>query len=220
MLQADICGIGHLYWDIASTLRDLMKQHVNSIQQACIVKDVGAGLEAAAHSGGFASLLISTYFAPTRSFSLCNTGHPFPMVYRAKEARWSPLRQSPTLTIPHGVPDGVVHPNEYQQVNTRLDVGDMVLTYSNVLTECRDSVGQIIGQQGVLQRLERMDASAPGQLAEKLLAGLRDEHAENDAADGATIILCQATKTKVGWRDNLLAPFRLLRSVSDHTSIK
>ncbi len=80
MLLADVCGFGSLFADISSELRDLLKRNVNTIKQSRAVREMSCRLDDASHRGGFASTLISTYFAPTRSFSLCNAGHPPPFL--------------------------------------------------------------------------------------------------------------------------------------------
>lgn len=98
LLLADICGIGPLFSEIAGELRELMKRNVNAIQQKRLVRDIGTRLEDAAHKGGYASMLISTFFAPTRFFSLCNTGHPPPLVYRKQDSTWSVLKTQPTAS--------------------------------------------------------------------------------------------------------------------------
>jgi serine phosphatase RsbU (regulator of sigma subunit) len=110
--------------------------------------------------------------------------------------------------------------DEYQQFDERLAVGDMVLSYSNVLTECRGASGRILGVEGLLRRVRQLDPQQPAELVSSLIGRIRAEHAGNFATDDATAILCRATDTKVAWRDNLLAPFRLLRSAGDRTRIR
>lgn len=220
LLLADICGIGSLFSEISGELRDLMKRNVNTIQQQRIVRDMSHRLEQASRKGGFASILVSTFFAPTRSFSMCNTGHPPPLVFRKQDGGWMPLKHSPSNAAMQSAFGGAVNPDEYQRIKTSLDVGDMVLCYSNVLTECRSADGQIIGLQGVLDRVRGLDTEKPEQLAATLISKLQAEHADNREVEEATVLLCQATATKVGWKDNLLAPLRLFGSVSDNADIE
>lgn len=219
MLLADICGIGPLFSEIAGEIRDLMKRNVNAIQQQRIVREICSRLEEAAHKGGYASMLISTYFAPTRSYSLCNTGHPPPLVYRKTDSAWSVLKTQPNSADTATKVD-MVTPDEYQHIKTKLDVGDIVLSYSNVLTECRDQEGNTLGHQGVLDRVRTLDLNQPEDLASALVSLIRGDHVDNVNADEATVLVCRATETKVAMRDNVLAPFRLLGTVSDNTSIE
>jgi serine phosphatase RsbU (regulator of sigma subunit) len=220
MLLADVCGYGSLSAQMADQLRALMRKNVNCIQQSHFVYEMSRRLEHASVHGGFASALISTYFAPTRSFAVCNAGHPPPLLFRGGEGKWSVLKHVPAEASPAGAPLGVVDHGEYQQFEMKLEVGDMVLSYSNVLTECRTASGSIVGLEGLLSRLQLLDAQHPEFLVDDLVRELRGEHADNLAADDATVLLCRATETRVAWRDTLLAPFRLLRAVSDKTRIR
>lgn len=226
MLLADVCGIGSMFSEIAVEFRELMKQNVNAIQQKRIVRDLSQRLNSAACKGGYASLLLSTYFAPTRSFRLCNTGHPPPLVYRVKTGRWDILKPDP----PQGGVDfdrdlrilmeDVVSLDEYQQTETSLATGDMVMSFSNALTESRDTHGNILGLAGVLRRARQIVFEHPGEFTERLVESVTEEHDDNHQVMQSTLMLCRATETKVGLRDNLLAPFRLLGRVSDNTKLR
>ena len=219
MLLADVCGFGSLFADISSELRGLLKRNVNRIKQSRAVREMSCRLDEASHRGGFASTLISTYFAPTRSFSLCNAGHPPPFFYRAADAKWSVFKEAPLADSRGRAALGVVDPSEYQQFRTQLEIGDMVLSYSNALTECRGSDGGTIGLNGLLERVQELDPTSPAEIGSALAERMRDEFSENLANEDATVLLCQATNTPVAWQDNLLAPFRLLRAATDRTSI-
>ncbi len=117
-------------------------------------------------------------------------------------------------------PLGVVSLQEYQRFSTKLEVGDMVLSYSNVLSECRCRGGRILGIEGLLGQLRQLDPSRPATLAAQLIARIQNEDTDNLAEDDATVLLCRASKKRVPWRDNLLAPLRLWRSIADKTSFE
>ena len=93
----------------------------------------------------------------------------------------------------------------------------MVVGYSNALTECRDTSGQTLGLDGLVDRVRRLDPDQPAELAESLFRELHAEDSENLAGDDATVLVGRATSTTVSWKDNLLAPFRLLTQVGDKT---
>ncbi|HRX83095.1 MAG TPA: PP2C family protein-serine/threonine phosphatase, partial [Pirellulaceae bacterium] len=207
-----------LFHGVATRLREVMKRNVNTIRQARSVRQMSQQLSAASQRGGFASTLMSTYFAPTRSFALCNAGHPPPMMYRMKTRQWSLMKQQPAATVTGGSEPGVVDPSEYQQFKTTLEVGDMVLTFSNSLTESRTRDGQTLGVGGLLDRVRQCDSAKPSAIPETLLNQLKGGSTNDVDHEDATVMLCQATETPVAWRDNLLAPFRLIRGATDRTS--
>ena len=220
ILLADVCGFGPLFAEFAGELREMMKRNVNTIQQARCVREMSDRLEDASQRGGFASTLISTYFAPTRSFALCNAGHPPPLLFRAQAQAWSVLKQSPAEMSSADGHLGVVSRGEYQQFKVKLEVGDMVLGHSDSLTESRSASGGRIGLEGLLSRVRHLDSQKPSALATTLVTQIRNEHADNLATQDATLLLCRATNTRVAWQDNLLAPFRLLRAVADETRME
>lgn len=221
MLVADVCAQAPVFSELASDLRELMIRNVNRIRQTEFVREMNRRLKDFACRGGFSTALIATFFAPTKSFALCNTGHPPPFLFRAKRKKWSLLKQQPAdmPDVDH-LPLGVVDEGEYQQFDLRLETGDMVLCFSNTLTECRNRQNHYLGVDGLLRRVMEIDSERPSEIAEKLATRIQDENAENLTADDATIMLCQATDAGVPLHDNLLAPFRLLRSVSDNTRIE
>lgn len=221
MLIADVCAQGTVFSELASEFREVMMRNVNRIQQASFVREMNRRLQGFAGRGGFSTALVATFFAPTKSFALCNTGNPPPFLYRAKRQQWSAIKQDATKLqgVEHTTP-GVVAEAEYQHFDLRLEKGDMVLGYSNSLSECCDANNQYLGVDGLLERLARIDAEQPSKIPARLAAQIQNENAANLAADDATIILSRVTDNRVRWKDNLLAPFRLLGSVSDKTQLQ
>ena len=218
MMVADVCGHLPHYERLSEELRELMKKNINTIRQARLVNEISARLSESSEHGCFATTMIGTFFSPTRSLALCNAGNPPPLLYRAELQDWSILKRARPDLSAATESLGVTDVQEYQQFETRLNVGDLVLCVSNPITECRDLEGHTIGMEGVLQRLRQMDPADPATLIKKLMAGIKREHPENLAVDDATALLCQGTKTSVPWKDNLLAPLRLFQSATDKTS--
>ncbi len=221
MLLADICGHGPVFAELASELRNLMVRNVNTIKQAEFIRQMNDRLRASADRGGFATALISTFFSPAKTFTMCNAGHPSPLVYRARAGGWSVLRQSTPAAAETGdTPLGVVDRDEYQQFSTRLENGDMVLSFSNVLAECRDGDRRTLGIDGLLEQVAQTDSTVPSELLAALVNRLSCWNSNQLAEQDATLLLCRATDRTVGWKDNLLAPLRLLRNVEDNTQLE
>lgn len=220
MLLADICGYGSIYGEIAAELRELMKKNVNSIRQRQLVKEMSGRLREASEKGGYASALISTYFSPTRSYTVCNAGHPPPLHFSRAQQKWSPLAgtsESESEQSGDQLSDEVLSVAEYQQFSKRLEVGDLVLSYSNIFTECRREDGTLFGVQGLLDCVGQADAKDPGRIVDALAQRLTD-NTDSDSED-ATLLLCRVSAKGVRLKDNLMAPFRLLTSVNDKTEL-
>lgn len=220
MVIADLCAEPGVFSELAAGLSGLIKRNVNRIRQSRFLRDMNQGLREVADHDGFCTAVVATYFAPTRSFALCNTGHPPPFLFRVKRQEWSVLKRQPAAALNNSnVPDGIVDADEYQYFEERLETGDMVLCYSNSLTECRDANNQYLGVEGLRERVISCGVSNPADIAYHLTEHIRAEHPENLVDSDATILLCRATDTGVGWKNNLLAPLRMLAGVTDSTRI-
>lgn len=219
LLLADVGGIDNLFADVAERMRDLMKRNINVIAQGSAVEQMGANMDVTSERGGFASTLLSTYFAPTRSLTVCNAGHPPPLLYHSSTGAWSVLRAESMARYQSGDPSGTVERREYQRMKRKLDVGDMVFCYSDALTECRKRDGRLLGLAGLQDRLRQLDTTSGSEnLLVDLACGIRDEHPENLCERDATVLLARVTHTPVSLRDNFLAPFRVWRKATDRTS--
>ena len=222
MLMSDVGGTENLFADVADRMRDLLKRNINVIAQNSAVRQMSANLSTASNEGGFASTLLCTYFSPLRSFTICNAGHPPPLLYRSTTNQWHILSSQTQSEQSQDVcPSGNVTPSEYQSLKLTLEIGDMVLNYSNALTECRLNNGQTLGVEGLRKFAKRLNQTYNSESAlEELVSLIRSEHRDNLRNEDTTVMLCKVTQSRVPMRDNFLAPFRLARrSVSDRTSL-
>jgi phosphoserine phosphatase RsbU/P len=173
-----------------------------------------------AEQGGFATALVSTFFAPTKTFALCNAGHPPPLVFRRAARGWSWLINDAEESKPaEDMPLGITGDVRYRQFQVRLEPGDMVLSDSDAVTESNDADGRQLGQAGILRLVRELQTTKPNELISALVERISDLADSNLKQDDATLLLCQATGGGVSLKNNLLAPFRLFGSVTDRTKL-
>ena len=220
LLIADVSGHGELVSRTAVGLRNLMRRNVNYIRQTQFVREMNQQFTSLSEQGGFATALVATFFAPNRRFSACNAGHPPPMVYRARQQAWSELTplERPQAK-PVDTPLGILGEAEYQQRDVQLDVGDLVLSFTDAVTESSGRDGVQLGQNGVLEMLRDIDVADPAKIILRLVDQIRAVNAGNLQQDDTTLLLCQVTGSGPSWKSSLLAPFRLLGRVRDHTAV-
>jgi sigma-B regulation protein RsbU (phosphoserine phosphatase) len=117
ILLADVSGHGEKVSQVAVSLRELVRSHVNLVRQSRFVQAVNREFTDADHTGKFATAIIGTYFAPTRSFEFCNVGHPPPFLYRADTETWSMLdiKAQERDKLPPNFPFGIDAATEYEQ---------------------------------------------------------------------------------------------------------
>jgi phosphoserine phosphatase RsbU/P len=221
LLLADVSGHGPEVAGLALGLRDLMRRNVNLVKQTRFVEGMNRQFTRLSESGAFATALVATFFQPTRKLTLCNAGHPPPLLFQARANRWSTLEpdERPEIGI-SGTPLGVYDQARYPQVQLPLEHGDLVLLYSDAVTESLDSSGTMVGVGGLVQLVKRLDTSDPSGFIDSLLAAIGGNRSGSLDHDDLTMILVRASGTSTTWRDNFLAPFRLLRAVGDSTTLK
>lgn len=220
LMLADVCGHGEQVSDMAVGLRDLMRQNVNYIRHTRFVRSMNQQFDKFGKFGSFATALVGTFFAPTKTFSLCNAGHPPPLLFRQESKSWSELSQEADSEDVSDTPLGLLPQATYSQLDTRLAPGDMVLCFSDAVTESEDGQGRQLGREGVLQLVQECEAASPEDVIPHVVERLRSLAHDNLDQDDATLLLCQATGGGPTLFDNLMAPFRLFGRVTDRTTLE
>ena len=165
--------------------------------------------------------MVSTFFAPTKMYSLCNAGHPVPLIFRSNTATWSELRneadRSEAVT---DVPLGINDDAGYRQFKVKLETGDMVLSFSDAVTESIGTDGRQVGPAGILRMVSELDLREPDEVIPAIVDRITELSSGNLDQDDTTLLLCQVTGTTPSLKDNLLAPFRMFKSVTAESDVE
>jgi sigma-B regulation protein RsbU (phosphoserine phosphatase) len=216
LLVADVSGHGAKVAQIATGLRALMRKHVNQIDQARFVRSMNEQFQTLAEMGSFATAVVTTFFAPTNHLSLCNAGHPPPLISRGANRTWNFLEHKPSQesSEPGNVPLGILDLTQYDQFDVKLKVGDLVLCYTDSLIEARDAQGEFLGTQGLLDLVRTLDTTDPTQVTTQLLAKVEARCGQQLCDDDVTVLLFRPNglAPNMPLKERILAPFRVLRS--------
>jgi serine phosphatase RsbU (regulator of sigma subunit) len=216
LLVADVSGHGDAVSDAAVQLRTLMRQYVNHLDQSRFVKSLNEQFAGMARAGNFATAVVTTFFAPTNRLTLCNAGHPPPLLYRAASRRWSYLEDSQPQVGPEpaNLPLGILDLADYQCFDIRLAVGDLALCYSDALIEARLNEGELLGSDGLLSILQELGSAGPQTLIPRLLEAISTR--ASLGGDDVTLLLFRPNglgpRTPI--RDRLLGPVRVLGAIA------
>src|SRR5579862_2224194 len=91
LLLADVAGHGKTVAATAADLRTLMRRFVNRLDQTEFVRLLNQQFMELSEGGAYATAIVSTFFAPSRRLTVCNAGHPRPLMYRAADRQWNLL---------------------------------------------------------------------------------------------------------------------------------
>jgi phosphoserine phosphatase RsbU/P len=109
LLLADVSGHGKSVASTAADLRTLMRRFVNRLDQKEFVRLLNEQFTSLSRQGTFSTAVVTTFFAPSRRLTLCNAGHPRPLLFRALDGRWSFLghQDNPEKKGPLNIPLGI-----------------------------------------------------------------------------------------------------------------
>lgn len=180
LVVADVSGHGAKVADFARSLRDLVRRNINRKSQDRLVRDLNREFGDFAQARRFATAIVATYLANTDRLTLHNAGHPRPLLYRARDARWEVVAtpEPPPSTPadpdegPADLPFGLDEATPYRPLELTLAPGDLLVFYTDAITEARAPAGGLLGEEGLLALIQPLDRADPMTLGPALLAAV------------------------------------------------
>jgi serine phosphatase RsbU (regulator of sigma subunit) len=191
-MVADVAGHGQEVAETARTLRGLIRRFMNHIDQRRFVSAMNEKFSELTQAGRFATAVVMTFFSPSSELSVCNAGHPPPLVFQKSGTKdaigtWRYLDSD----MEGNIPLGILGDTAYEQFKVQLNPGDLVLTYTDSLIEsvCRD--GTLLGEKRLLDLIQTLPTSDPTHIIHHLLAKFSVFGATMN--DDVTLLLTQCT---------------------------
>ena len=186
LIVADVSGHGSKVAAVAVALRELMRKNINTKSQTRLVRALNRQFGAATGLQKFATAVVATYLATRRTLTVCNAGHPRPLWYRASKAAWVVLDRDAEGV--GNLPLGIDDQSSYHQFAVPLGEGDVLLFYTDALTEAADPSGRMLGEDGLLALARALEAGDPGNIGSNLLAGVARHLGGRPANDDLTLV--------------------------------
>lgn len=190
VLLADVSGHGAAVGELSDRLHDLMARHINVLDQRKLFRTLNRRLGQIIHDGSFATAVMLTFFAPTGTLSVSSAGHPPPLLWRGRQRQWSLLSGGGAgdaramLNLPLGVIDAAL----YDRFNVALGEEDLVLCYTDCVTESRGRDGQLLSIQGLLEVAQSIDGNDAPRVVPEFLEVLGSLWPGNLTQDDLTML--------------------------------
>ncbi len=134
------------------------------------------------------TVVTATFDRDTGEFNFAYAAHPRMLYWRTREGRWQPLGEGL-----EGLPLGFIAGETYNQQSVRLDPGDMVLAFSDGVTDVQSPNGEQLTAEGFLDlagvTLTRLSwPPALHDFADALLENISRYHSGKEFEDDVTLL--------------------------------
>lgn len=186
LVVADVAGHGvsaslHMA-GIQALLRALVPGHRSP---AAVLRQVHRLFIHNARFDSFVTFFIGAFDAAGRTLTFCNAGHPPPLVIHPAR----PLEEAVQTLPPTAAAVGLVEEAVFAERRVTLQPGDLILLYTDGVTEALDARGQAYGRP----RLARLAGETHGRSAPEVLQALRrdweDFCGRRPPADDLTLVV-------------------------------
>ncbi len=189
IVLADAAGHGFSASSVAAHVHGLLHKHSD-------VRDIGALLAALnetfeASVGGAPLRLVTVatanYDHQTGEFNYAYAAQPRMLWWVLRDRQWLPLGEELD-----GLPLGVIAGEVYSQQSVRLDPGDMIMAFSDALTEVTSPAGEQLSSEGFRRLAESVSRDLPHlsvhDFSEALLDQVRRYHGSGRFDDDLTLL--------------------------------
>jgi serine phosphatase RsbU (regulator of sigma subunit) len=192
---ADVAGHGEVVAELSKMLRKLMRKYIGTPNQATFARVLNQKFAEMAEESRFATAVMGTYFSPTDHLMLCNAGHPAPLWYHAKEKRWQLLHQQDAASTEDiaNLPFGLLKPTPYEQFVVKLELDDVLVVYTDALSEARNAAGDQLGEQGLLELVAQVPLGPPETFSRRVLDRVAEHRGGRPPEDDQTLLVIHHT---------------------------
>ena len=188
---ADVAGHGELVSSIAERLRDVLRKHSDAWDQSDVVRDLNDSFLAGAEGLQYATAIVLGYYSATGELLFTNAGHLPPLWYHAADGNWTLMHDStPYSKEIADLPLGMIPGTPYTQTAVQIEPGDLIVLYTDGVTDSTDDSGAHLDQHGLLalaRRIPRGSASEAGRGLIESLDAFRGAAPPND--DETVVVL-------------------------------
>jgi phosphoserine phosphatase RsbU/P len=194
---ADVSGHGRAVSILAGELGQLMQRYLPELEHDGLMRDLNRAVQEGLDGVHYATMVAVGWHNERSSLLLANAGHPIPCMFETESKQWTwlEINPEPRRERPVGVPLGLFASADYDRTAVKLEVGDLVLLYSDGVTEATNPSGDELGPDGLMNLVRQLDCGSAESLGVQLASALHRFRGGAKAADDETIIVLERVPT-------------------------
>src|SRR5260370_6777150 len=192
IVLADVAGHGEIVSSAAVRLHDALLQHIDEWDQSKLIRELNDNFLKGAQRTQFATAFLGSFYSDSGELLFTNAGHMPPLWYRAAAREWSFLYESTPLSKEIvDLPLGLIAGTSYRQTAVQLEPGDLLLLYTDGVSESYDESGAQLGLERLLSIARKLSTEAAIAAGKGLLAAVAQFRGTVPAADDETVVALQ-----------------------------
>jgi len=190
VVLADVAGHGEVVSSVAERLRDGLRKHVNTWDQSILIQELNNSFLAGANGVQYATAFVLGHYVQSGELLFTNAGHVPPLWYRAAERKWLIISHStPYAKDVADLPLGLIAGTPYTQTAIQLSPGDLLVLYTDGISESRDAAGRELGFDQLASFASTVPVELPDKAGEALLSCVEMFRRPVPAADDETMVV-------------------------------
>jgi serine phosphatase RsbU (regulator of sigma subunit) len=184
---ADVSGHGEVVSLLAEEMRNLLRAHLNEVDNSRLLMSVNEALRRTLRDGRFVTMVAATYNGEKGDLIYAYAGHPTVLRLSATGGRWQFLQ--PVDERNSGVPLGILGDTEYIQAKAKLYEDDVLLFYTDGVLDIRRKTEERLNINGLLEACQKVTDrdSTPRAMVTSLVRHL-EEICEGGFTDDVTLL--------------------------------
>ena len=188
---ADVSGHGQAVAALGDMLRQLMQRYLTELSQVGLMKDLNTAVRGGLDGVHYATMVAAGWHSRRGLLVTTNAGHPPPLWYQATRQEWDWLETQRVneRARPAGVPLGLLPDVDYFRKVIKPMIGDLIVVYSDGVSEATDPSGNELGRDGLLRIARGLDVRSPETFGIQFTSALNAFRGGTEPLDDQTIIV-------------------------------
>ena len=192
VVVADVAGHGEAVGAAADRLGDALRHHAEHWDQTMLIQHLNDTFLADAQRTQFATAFLASYYAESGELLFTNAGHVPPLWYRRADEEWDFLHEAtPQTKEIVDLPLGMIAGTTYSQTAVQLEPGDLLLLYTDGISEARDESGAQLGFDRLLSIARNLPVDSAVAAGQALIAATAQFRGTVPPADDQTVVALQ-----------------------------
>jgi len=189
---ADVAGHGEIVSGVANRLRDVLRRHSDAWDQSEVVRELNEAFLSGAAGLEYATAVVLSHYSESGELLFTNAGHLPPLWYHAAEREWGFMSEStPYAKEIADLPIGLIPGTPYSQTAVQIGMGDLVVLYTDGITESNNPSGHQLTQDGLLEIARSRPIGSPVEVGQALVDAVENFRGIIPAEDDETILVLQ-----------------------------